>query len=89
MQERAVKIGHGRKALGTLRGTFLPADIFTDIRQGLVPGILPGNVAQARKIRRGSFAILAVEIAPAHVALACADPDLADEHILCEGHLLA
>ena len=50
MQECAVKIGHGRKALGALRGTFLPADIFTDIRQRFVPGILPGNVAHAREI---------------------------------------
>ena len=50
MQEGAVKIGHSRKALGTLWGAFLPAGIFTDIRQRLIPGILPGNVAQTWEI---------------------------------------
>jgi len=47
-----------------------------------IPGIVPGNIAQAWGIRRGGLPPLSVETHPIHVALARANPDLADQDMV-------
>ena len=84
-QKRTVQIRHGGKSLRRFRRTFLPPDGFAHLRQRLVPGILPSNVAAPGNPPRPPH-VPAVEIAPAHVALSRAQPEFADQYILHDHH---